>query len=98
MATRLILDEFDLDLATLTARLVVLVFIFVASTHARAFGAAVLQGAVTGSGSGSSQLILGRSGLLVCDISDVGHGEQRVEGSDDEGDDIKFTVKSRDSR
>lgn len=70
VATRLILDEFDLDLSSFTTRLVVVIIIVVASTHTRAFGAAVLEGAVAG----SSQFILGRRMLLVSD-TDVGHGE-----------------------
>lgn len=72
VATRLILNEFDLDLSSLATWLVIIVIIVISrGTHARTFGAATFEGTVAG----SSQIILGRRRFVVSDIGDIGHGE-----------------------
>lgn len=67
MATRLILDELDLDLATLTARLVIIIVV-VLGTNATALGTAGISAVA-----GLLQVIVTR-GKLVVDGSHVGHG------------------------
>lgn len=75
MATRLILNELDFDLSALATRLVIIVIVVVGSAHARAFGAAVVSGAVTG---GLLQVVLGGRRVLFTDGGDVGHGLNEV--------------------
>ena len=72
MATRLILNEFDLNLSALATGLVIIIVVVVGA-HARALGAAVVSGAVTG---GLLQVVLSRR-VLLTDGSDVGHDETR---------------------
>lgn len=69
MATRLILDELDLNLSALATGLV-LIIIVVVGAHARAFGTAVVSGAVTG---GLLQLVLSGRRVLLTNSGDVGH-------------------------
>lgn len=73
MATRLILNEFDLNLSALATGLVIIIVVVVGA-HARALGAAVVSGAVTG---GLLQVVLSRRRVLLTDGSDVGHDETR---------------------
>ena len=85
MATRLILDELDLDLSALATGLVVIVIIVIGA-HAIPFGGAIVRSAIAG---GLLQVLLGGRGLLLIKGgSDVGHdgtgagqGEGRVEDS-----------------
>lgn len=75
VATRLILNEFDLNLSALATGLVIIIVVVVGA-HARALGAAVVSGAVTG---GLLQVVLSRRRVLLTDGSDVGHDETRGE-------------------
>jgi len=68
VATRLVLDELDLDLAALTARLVV-VIIVVLGAHATALGAASLSAVAR-----LVQVIVAGGELVVSDSRHVGHG------------------------
>jgi hypothetical protein len=68
VATRLILDELDLNLSALATGLV-LIIVIVVGTHARALGTAVVWGSVTG----LLQVVLGRRWVLLTDGGDVGH-------------------------
>ena len=68
VATRLILDELDFDLAALTARLVVIVVV-VLGAHAVALGAAGVAVARL------LQVIVLAGGELVIDGSQVGHDD-----------------------
>ena len=70
MATRLILNELDLNLSALATLLLLVLFIV---THAT-LGSAVIRSAVTGRG--LLQLILGRRRVLLTDGSDVGHDSE----------------------
>ena len=78
VATRLILNEFDLNLSALATGLVIIIVVVVGA-HARALGAAVVSGAVTG---GLLQVVLGRRRVLLTDGSDVGHDETRADGEE----------------
>lgn len=69
MATRLILDELDLNLSALATGLVI-VIVVVVGAHAVTLGSAVVSGAVTG---GLLQVVLGGRRVLLTDGSDVGH-------------------------
>lgn len=70
VATRLVLDELDLDLPALTAGLLFIVVVGVVGTT---LGAAILRcGAVAGGG-GLLQLFLGGRSILLSDGRDVGH-------------------------
>lgn len=71
VATRLILDELDFDLAALTARLVVIIVV-VLGAHAVAFGAAGVAVARL------LQVIVLAGGELVIDGSHVGHDDGEV--------------------
>ena len=73
VATRLILDKLDLNLAALTARLVV-VIIIVLGAHATALGAAVVRAVA-----GLLQVIVTRREFLLADGSHIGHGWRVVE-------------------
>lgn len=67
VATRLILDELDLDLAALTAGLVIVVVV-VLGAHATALGAAVVRAVA-----GLLQVIMTRREFLLADRSHIGH-------------------------
>jgi hypothetical protein len=67
VATRLILNELDLNLAALTARLVIIIVV-VLGTHAAALGTAGVS-AVTG----LLEVIVGGRKLLLTNSSHVGH-------------------------
>lgn len=70
VATRLILDELDLDLSALATGLVVIVIIVIGA-HAIPFGGAIVRSAIAG---GLLQVLLGGRGLLLIKGgSDVGH-------------------------
>lgn len=71
VATRLILDELDFDLAALTARLVVIIIV-VLGAHAVALGAAGVAVARL------LQVIVLARGELVIDGSHVGHDDGEV--------------------
>lgn len=81
MATRLILDELDLNLSALATGLVIVVVVVVGA-HARTLGTAVVSGAVTG---GLLQVVLGRRRVLLTDGSDVGHGAGTEETGEEMG-------------
>ena len=70
MATRLVLDEFDLDLAALAAALVVVVVIVVGVALARALDAAGRVGGELGVGVADGLVVLGGGdvGFLVGDF------------------------------
>lgn len=79
MATRLILNELDLNLSALATGLVIIIVI-VFCAHSRALGTAVVSGAIAG---GRLQVVLGRRRVLLTDRGDVGHdgsdvGDKRV--------------------
>jgi hypothetical protein len=68
VATRLVLDELDLDLAALTAGLVVIIII-VLGAHATALGAAGVSAVAR-----LLQVIVAGGELLVSDRRHIGHG------------------------
>jgi hypothetical protein len=67
VATRLVLNELDLDLTAFTAGLVIIVIVILGA-HAAALGTAVVR-AVTG----LLEVIVGRRKLLLPNRSHVGH-------------------------
>lgn len=71
MSTRLVLDEFDIDLSPLAPRLVVIIIIIVASgADPRTFHAAVCVAIAV---AGRKRVVLRRGGLLWIGISNIGH-------------------------
>ena len=69
VTTRLILDEFDLNLPSLTSWLVVIIVVVVGgSTDARTFGASILDSSIAG-----DKVILSGRRVFVSDGSDVRH-------------------------
>ena len=81
VATRLVLDELDVNLATLTARLIIVIVVIVAGSSADAstLDAAGLSTLTSIAISGGQGIITGRRRLLIVGISNVGHvvGEYR---------------------
>lgn len=70
VATRLILNKLDLNLAALTARLVIIVVV-VLGAHAAALGATGVSAVA-----GLLQVIMVGGEFLLADGSHVGHGRQ----------------------
>jgi hypothetical protein len=69
VATRFILDEFNLNLPSLTSRLIVIIVIIVGSSaEARTFGASILDGTIAG-----DKVILSGRRVFVSDGSDIRH-------------------------
>ena len=69
VATRLVADELDLNLAPLATTLLVVIIVVVGRTRARTLDAAALSCAIA---DGMRIVELGRGGLVVL-IGDVGH-------------------------
>lgn len=72
VATRFVLDELDLNLATLTAALFIIIVVVVGSTDARALGAARL-GTVASAG---DEIVVGGRRVLLSDGGDISHGAE----------------------
>ena len=80
VATRFVLDELDLDLATLTAALIVIIIVVVGSTDARTLGASRL-GAIASAG---DEIVMGRRRVLLSDSSDISHcAEERMQATNE---------------
>ena len=70
MATRLVLNKLDLNLAALTARLVIIIVV-VLGTHAAALGTTVISTVA-----GLLQVIVVGGELLLTDRRHIGHSDQ----------------------
>lgn len=75
MATRLILNELDLNLPALATGLILIIVVII-SAHARTLGTAVVSGAVTGD---LLQLVLDGRRVLLTNGGNVGHDGGKIE-------------------
>lgn len=76
MATRLVLDEFDLNLSALATRLVFIIVLLLGAHAIPSGDVGGVGGAITG-GSGLLEVLVGRSGFLLTEGSHVGHDERK---------------------
>lgn len=76
VATRLVLDEFDLNLSALATGLIIII-VLVLGAHAIPSRDVGVGGAVTGSG--LLEVLVGGRGFLVCEGRHVGHDERKAE-------------------